>query len=164
MIITFIKIQEISTPNLSYYTVQLQSEALSEFELFDANDFSSHQNEISQIYAVIEEMGLTEAKPYYFVEEGGFEYLPRMSVESINSNGRNDFGIRLYCKFLNPNIVLLFNGGIKTQLNPTNCPNVSVHFKRAKAISNYINKWISLDVLKINYTELEIDQDFDFEI
>lgn len=164
MIITFIKIHEISTPNLSYYTVKLQSEALSEFELFDANDFSGHLDEITRIYAVINEMGLSEAKPYYFVEEGGFEYLPNMSLKSINSNGRDDFGIRLYCKFLSPNIVLLFNGGIKTQQNPANCPNVSIHFKRAKSISNFINKWITLDVLKVNFTKLEIDPDFDFEI
>ena len=84
MIITFIKIQEISTPNLSYYTVQLQSEALSEFELFDANDFSSHQNEISHIYAVIEGMGLTEAKPYYFVEDGGSN-LSGIEVDNTNT-------------------------------------------------------------------------------
>ena len=41
--------------------------------------------------------------------------------------------LRLYCYWVDKNVVVLFNGGIKTSKNAQDCPNVSLHFYNAQS-------------------------------
>jgi hypothetical protein len=41
--------------------------------------------------------------------------------------------LRLYCHWVSKNVVILFNGGIKTSNNAQDCPNVSSHFYNAQS-------------------------------
>jgi hypothetical protein len=40
--------------------------------------------------------------------------------------------LRLYCHWVSKNVVILFNGGVKTARNAQDCPNVSHHFYNAQ--------------------------------
>jgi len=41
--------------------------------------------------------------------------------------------LRLYCHWVSKNVVILFNGGIKTASKAQDCPNVSHHFYNAQS-------------------------------
>lgn len=55
-------------------------------------------------------------------------------------SGKN---VRIYCHWVNERIIILFNGGIKTNNDPTQCKNVSDHFYNAV---NWAGKLKALDI------------------
>jgi hypothetical protein len=141
LVVTFVKIKALSTQKVGFYTVCLNESEISEFEKFDSLDLTSHQQERDIIFSILLQMGLREAKPYYFRFENGAEALPSnkdVPVELLESG--NDFGIRLYCIRLTDNIVILLNGGVKTDIDPKNCNNVKNHFRLAWQLSACINR------------------------
>ena len=141
MIVYFEKLSEISTDKVSFYSPRFIKSSLTEYEKFLQNDFSKHSIELSILTKTIKEMGLRGAKPYYFTkdEKGAFA-LPIVSPEVKKAN-KKDFGIRLYCLFLNESIVVLLNGGIKTVAHsPEKCPNISQFFKDAIKLESKLSK------------------------
>jgi hypothetical protein len=139
--VSFEKIDMLSTGNVGFYTIRLGSASLTEFEKFDDSDFTHHHKELEIIYLILKEMGLRGAEPYYFRPENGAEALPAKRVvplEIIEAN--SDYGIRLYCIRLTKQVVILLNGGIKTNLNPKICPNVKMHFRNAYRLSAAITQ------------------------
>jgi len=166
-----VKIVPLSTPILGYYTVELggvEISKISEFEKFDEQVIKfvhpQHQYEINWLFTVIEKMGLSGAKPYYFKNEGEFEYIPKIPTEVVLAADSEDYGLRLYCIYLSSRIVILLNGGIKTRLNPLDCLNVSVHFKRCKQLALKIKKGIQDGYIVLDNTNLIIDESFYIDI
>ena len=49
-------------------------------------------------------------------------------------------GLRLYCFRVNDSVVFLFNGGVKTQLNAKNCPNVGPYLKQANRLTQQVHQ------------------------
>ncbi len=45
----------------------------------------------------------------------------------------------MYCLRANENVVILFNGDIKTTQYPQDCPNVKLHFKQANQLTKAID-------------------------
>jgi len=164
LIVTIHKINEISTRNVGFYSVKLGSDSETEFHKFYEKEFIQHGDEFNEIEYAIHEMGQREARLYYFKNEGGFEYLPLIGNDQINSNGRNDYGVRLYCKFLSPHIVILFNGDIKTNHKPEQCNNVKDHFRRAKLISKKIDDAFNQGFISYKHVSLEIDPNLEIDI
>ncbi len=162
--VTLHKINEISTHNVGFYSVKLGSASETEFHKFYEKDFIQHEDEFNEIEYAIHEMGQREARSYYFKNEGGFEYLPFIGKEQIISNDRNDYGVRLYCKFLTPHLVILFNGDIKTNHNPEQCNNVKDHFRRAKLISKKIDDAFNQEFIMYKHTFIDFDPNFEIDI
>lgn len=144
------------------YTIKLEDNKLSEFELFDAKSFPDHHSEIEIVYNVLEEMQVRGAKDFYFkTNEGPADALPRVSKEIMDAN-KEDFGIRLYCIRLTDNLLILLNGDIKTHKDPRECGNVKQHFKRAIAIAAKLDK-LCFDK-DIDFTEQGSLDDLQIEI
>ncbi len=143
MIASFVKIDDLSSESVDFYTVILGSNELTEFELFDEKEFPDHENEIEIIYNAIVAMQTKGAKSYYFkTNEGPADALPRVSQEIMDAN-KKDYGVRLYCVRLTDNLVILLNGGIKTQIDPTLCNNVNPHFRRAFKIASKLDNLVN---------------------
>lgn len=157
MRVEFQLIDDLSNGKVLFYTVRLGDAELTEFELFDQNDFSTHKEELELLYVAIEEMSYRGTKKHYFQNEGPAEYMPVVSA-SIKQANKDDFGIRLYCIWLSSSTVILLNGGIKTKHNPKDCPNVNVHFGRALKIAQQIhNKLEVQDLDNLQLKDLELD-------
>lgn len=139
MIVEFTPIIPISTPRVRFYTVKLGGASLSEFEKFDTKEFPEHVEEQQILYQVIKEMGLREAKLFYFKDERSAHALPKVPLRIIKAN-KKDFGLRLYCIHITNQIVILLNGGIKTAQNPLDCANVRNHFKLAVSLAEKIDR------------------------
>lgn len=161
MTVTFVKIDDLSTGFVDFYTIRLGNNQLTEFELFDEKDFPDHEEEIQIIYNVIEAMKTIGARIRYFkTNEGPADALPRVSEEIMDAN-TVDFGIRLYCVRLTDKLVILVNGDIKTKIDPSLCDNVSSHFRRTFKIASKLDRLLKEG--EINFQEpgcldnLEID-------
>ena len=161
MLVVFEKIGDISTEEVTFYSVRLNKNELTEIELFDEYEFPEHSKELEILYNVIDEIKYRGAKSYYFKSEEGANALPRVSQQIINAN-KKDYGLRLYCIRLTDNIVVLLNGNIKTKHNPEECPNVRRHFKNAIKIARKLDKLLREG--EVNYEKPNCLLNLEFEI
>jgi hypothetical protein len=133
---------------VKFFTVRFEDEAVSETDKF-FNQFSSnhlHSNELDKLIAFIENLGENlGADQDFFRHERLAQALPpeRRSMRRYNlleflETERYDF--RLYCLRLSNSVVILFNGGLKTNNNPENCPNVAPHFRNAQIFCKRIEE------------------------
>jgi hypothetical protein len=86
-----------------------------------------------------------------FRNEGTAVALPPNYYRFYDSDGSTDYGLRLYCIWVNEEIVILLNGDRKTVQNPRHCPNVSTYHEMANKIGDAF-----FDSLNI-HNEIEID-------
>ena len=149
MIVEFKKFYELSTGAVDFYSVLLNENELTEFEKFDAKSFPKHEREVTIIYDILKVIKKSKARNYYFKEEKSAHAIPIVPRSIMDAN-KNDFGIRLYCIYLNDNLVILLNGDIKTKKDPTACINVKDHFKRAWLIADKIDKMLADGGLNLN--------------
>ncbi|HMT55071.1 MAG TPA: hypothetical protein PKD16_18745 [Saprospiraceae bacterium] len=126
--VTFATITHITTFKMvTYYSLKFENEEKSLFEKFvETYNHSERHEDFVNINRILGEMGnLSGAKPRYFRSENVAHALPTFEVS--NPKGV----LRLYCSVLSENVVILFNGGIKTTQKAQDCPNVSSHFRLA---------------------------------
>lgn len=69
--------------------------------------------------------------------------------------------LRLYCHRLNPHVVILFSGGLKSASKSQDCPIVRSHFEMANRLTNLIDEAIRAgDINWINeYTDIAYSED-----
>lgn len=137
MTVVFHKIANFPDDVVAWYTVQLPTQMITEFERFDQKDFPEHTEDLQVIYSVIHQMMHRGAKKYFFRNEGPADALPRADMIDPHEN---DFGLRLYCIRLTDQLVVLLNGDIKTEQKPQQCPNVATHFRNAQLIARALDR------------------------
>jgi len=115
-----------------FYTVKFEGSELTEADKF----FEKVENEeeygeyVDNLVKWIKDIGNNRGARYeLFRDERIAVALPPPRQHLRTHNFVKD--LRLYCFWVSPNIVILFNGGIKTKINPVQCPNVSMHFHNA---------------------------------
>lgn len=141
MLVLFELIDDLSEGKVEFYTIKLEGKDVYEFEEFEDKDFPDHKAELYELYNVIDEMRLRGAKKRYFKFEENAHAMPYVSNEIKESN-KKDWGIRLYCIFINEGKVVLLNGDIKTHRNPRMCELVRKHFDLARRIGTILDKAI----------------------
>lgn len=157
-----------------YYSVVLDQDeepietARSLFEHFVEEQTTANPEKLNHILSWLAEIGNKYgAQDNYFRDEqyqGEAMGLPphamdRPPVYTEDSETAPN-NLRLYCHRLNPNVVILFNGAIKTQNKAQECPNVKAPFLQANQLTNIIDQafqerdilWINLDK-DIHYDE-----------
>jgi hypothetical protein len=165
LVVVFKKIDLLSTPLVGFYSVALEGQELTEFEKFDAKDFSDpdHQKQLNIIRGIIQRMGLRMAKPWNFREEEDASALPgKGDVPRKFITKSKDFGIRLYCVRISDSIVILLNGDLKTHQKPKLCDRVRPHFNLAVQLAKKITSSIQLEEIswkgsRLSPLDIEID-------
>ncbi len=137
MLAEIIKIEEISTNNVTFYTIKFDGKSVSEIiDFYNRMEMEeTNIEELNVIDATIEEIGVRKALHRYFArEEQDASALPPYSSNYIE-NLEGDFGIRLYCVVLTEEIVFLLNGDRKkTQSAQNEESNVSRYFYMANSL------------------------------
>jgi hypothetical protein len=166
LVVRFDTIPGLSFRNVQFISAKLGKEPLLEFEKFDEKDFPlpQHITERQIIYTTITKIGERGAKPFFFRHEGPAFALPGKVDQALIESNLNDFGLRLYCGLLRPDLVLLLNGDIKTKHNPDECPNVGPHFRNAVKLVRGLLKAESDDFVRFTRSGIEIDEGFEIEI
>lgn len=71
-----------------------------------------------------------------------------------NVKGTVANNIRLYCHWVNEGVVILFNGGVKTNIDPVLCKNVKPHFLNAQKHIKQL-KEIGIDTTNRKITNID---------
>mgnify|MGYP007089157557 CR=1 FL=1 len=138
----FATIKHINTfRKVSYYSLCLNGEKESMFEKFQHVWLKNekHRKDLLQIVFWIKRMGERDgALERYFRHEGKAHALPPPASFIQGHAGH----LRLYCMVVNPCLVFLFSGDVKTKKHPQDCPNVASHFRDAGRFSKKIEEAI----------------------
>ena len=156
---------------VKYYSVQFEDEEYPEFLRFLAKleDETEYEEDMSNFFEWLEVVGDEEgAKDKFFRPEG---YLSDTSALPPGAGIMKAYGlpvndVRLYCLKLNEQVVILFNGGIKTSKKSQDCPNVKPFFIQANLLSKKINELIANKEIRWNdeYSDIIFDKELRIEL
>lgn len=149
----WIHIEEFFTfRKVTFYTVRfekdLEKEEMSETDKF-FNKFENDTHltrELDKMIAFLKNLGENfGADKDFFRHERRADALPpdqkiMKKYKLLDFLESDEYKLRLYCMRLSDNVVILFNGGLKTDNDPEKCNNVSSHFKNAQIFAKKINE------------------------
>lgn len=137
-------------PLVKFYTVRWDETALSETDKFfqrflETESLQNYREDFDEIVALIRIMGeqVGAAERFFRFEDAAQALPPKSTVyvrQLLVTDGQNT--LRLYCTRLRDNIVVLFNGGIKSSQKVSNSPDLAVKFREAQHFAKKIDKAI----------------------
>lgn len=157
----------VDLPAVTLYTIRFEEISglrhdLTEYEKFIERFENDHT--VSDTYGIISEsiliMGEVGADLDMFRLENRAVALPppgrRLAI--LGHEYRDDFPpLRLYMMRVCDQILILFNGGLKTNRTAQLCPNVSTHFRTANSLCNQIDDRIRSREIVIDGNRLITD-------
>ena len=160
----FVVIEKIEDyDDICYYAVKLIVEGEeepnnNEFEKFILK-FREHENQVvkeeyEDIIAIIDQIGNnSNLLRFLRVENAAFALPPEKGfrIETIEIPANTQ--LRLYCIVVSKNIVIICNGGWKTENRAQDCPNVSGYFRFAEKLAKYLSK--NKDDFQMDEKEME---------
>ncbi len=140
-----VKLDKFTFENVKYYSIRFEDSEFTEFENFLTRMESEHdfEEDVINLFTWLEIIGKKEgAKEKYFRHEGFISDVKALppGAPIMKKHELIVRNVRLYCQRLNEHVVILFNGGIKTDTKAQNCPNVSVYFNQANLMAKQINE------------------------
>lgn len=158
------KLEEFDTDKVTYYSVRFLDKEITEFEEFVLKHAQqpSIQDEWADLMLWMEErLGRRSgALKHLFRHEGKADGLPP-SAQYLDIDYEQN--IRLYCLRISDHVVVLFNGGIKTEHKAQDCPTVKPHFINAQYFAATITKAMSGRDREISLSVDECELEFDGE-
>jgi hypothetical protein len=141
---------------VTYYTVRWDEAEESETEKFFRRFLTdtTHREHFGEIVALLEELGEVKGARQRFFERYADEAseLPpkqRIEVDGIEINYRDNM-LRLFCTRINDNIVVLFNGGVKSSQATQDSPDLEPKFRDAKEFAKRIWKEIQDEMIVVD--------------
>lgn len=140
--------------NVTYYSVQFEDSDRTETDKFFDNliGLDRYREQVDELVWWIEEIGERGAEYDLFRDEQLAFALPPKS-QFLREGDRID--VRLYFHFVSSNVIILFNGGVKTARSVQQCPNVRPHFMNAQI---YIRKLQEIGIETDNNEITNIDE------
>lgn len=166
-------IPQLSGQKARFYSIQIEGKETHEAEdFFERHEGQEHlQEPLNEIWdwigGIAHDIG---ALDIMFRHEGKASALP--PDNSIRKRWRNRVQVRyqesnrlrLYLIRLNEHVVILLNGGEKTDRDPRKCPNVKQYFIQAQAIAKALDEALDIGDITYNPTKTDIIIQPEFEI
>mgnify|MGYP001573498695 CR=1 FL=1 len=160
-----LEVKELSGRKTRFYTIQFEDKPDTEFEDF----LHRHENQeglkeqLDELLVWLDEIAARRgALHWLFRHENKAHALPpKLRLQHLDVKY-----LRLYCLRLNDNVVILFNGGVKTTDKAKNCPNVRTDFNQANRLADAIYQILQSGDIGWNYTktQLVIAPNFELEL
>ncbi len=156
---TFAKLERVEGfpgNRVNFYSIKVENRDRNEFEDFLARHVSNTAvfEQLSFLYKKLENFSLQGVRRHFFRPEGSFHALPPPAKYLDVSFGRKQ--LRLYCLYVSPCIVILFNGGVKTKMKAQECDNVNRYFAEAGGFTKKIDEMIRNREISFNEDRSEI--------
>ena len=156
-------IEEFATfEKVRFYTIRFEDETVSETDKFFAafDDNADMRKELNVLLSFLKQMGDNfGAKADFFRHEGEAEGLPPKAkiAKKYGLLAFVEYNFRLYCMRLSDNVVVLFNGSLKTTYTNQEDPQLMSIFRMAKTFSRRINENMSDRTFNVIGKELIAD-------
>ena len=150
---------------VAFYTVQIEGRELDEF-----SDFRQRMkkelvapSELVEMLAFITNVGDNWGfrQKDFRDEERAHRFLLPIETHSI---ANSKYGLRLYCIVLSPEIVVIMNGGLKTEQNVKNCRNCYQHFLLANRVALSLERAMGDKMIELDGFYIEQEHDFLLEV
>ena len=165
------RLAEFQCRKVKYFSVCFEEAEVNEF--FDflnrMEEMEAMKDELSNLLVWLEKIGEHYgAREQFFRNEAcgaDVKALPpprrQMLLRELEVND-----LRLYCLVLNENVVILFNGGIKskTVIKAQDCPNVGGYFKQANRLAAKIHQLMICGEVQWNRDHTDIIYNDNLEI
>jgi hypothetical protein len=154
---------------VTYYVLHVEGRQRHEFDdfLYRMMQVGRYRIELQKLNSRIDTIGEKfGAFPKFFRHERKAEALPGNDYHyfEVNDEGDEEYGLRLYCLRLTNEVVLLLNGGMKTEYDPENCPNCRKHFRFANQVARAISKDIESGTISIHDKKIRMDDEYYLEL
>lgn len=165
---TFVKLyelNELSGRKTRFYAIHFEGKLENEFVdfLLRHENLESLKEQLDELLAWLDEIAARRgALDWLFRHENRAHALPpKQRLQHLEVNN-----LRLYCMRLNDNVVILFNGGLKTADKAQNCPNVRLYFHQANRLAISIDQCLQSGEIGWNTakTQLIIASNFELEL
>lgn len=166
LVATLLRIERYTNmPKVAYYTIHVQGRPLDEFNFFlkEMRHKMKNRNELGQLLQLINNMGQHWGyhHRYFKKEENGHRFL----FPSDNYTDENSpFGVRLYCKILSPEIIVLTGGCLKTQKKVSQCNNCQPYFELNNRVAIALEKAINNNYIELDGMDILQDEEFELVI
>lgn len=156
-----LKIWDDEYEKITYYSVCWDNNSSLEIDKFidTFNDAqSNYYNDFEQIMDLIADIGDNGIRPNLFRPENAALALPPKNTALLKF-GTYNFSLnrlRLYCFYIE-NIVVLFNGGIKTAQTAQNSPSLSLKFQEANIFAQRLDKAFNDKIIVVNSAKRRIE-------
>ncbi len=165
-----------SYKKVEYYSVCLEHDDFSLFELFLRKHTKENKEKLNHILKWIQVIGdKFGASRFFFRPEAEIAdasalpptginrepaYIEFNSEKGEHENAANN--LRLYCFRVNEHVVFLFNGDIKTRNRAQDCENVRSHFRLANKLTSVIESSFGNEICWNEHkTDIIIEHDFE---
>lgn len=143
---------------VNYYTVRWDNSDLSETDKFfqrfiETKTLQNYRDDFDEIVALIKLMGEQEgAIERFFRFEEAAQAIPPKGIIQVRqlliSDGTNT--LRLFCTRIRNNIVVLFNGGVKSSQKVMDSPDLAPKFRDAQNFAKKIHQALQSKDILIN--------------
>lgn len=168
------RLEDFTFEKVTYYSIRFLRQENDDTEFYDflrrMDQNPEVHEDLGNLILWIEEIG----KNHGAIRERFFRHEARGGEASALPPPRKQMeyheiyveSLRLYCLVANPYVVFLFNGGIKTQDDPMDCPNVRPHFIKANELARKIDDCFHSRDIEWNedQTDIIIHPDLEIEI
>lgn len=163
---TIVEISRLTLKKAHFYTLQLDGKQ-SEYEDFITRMRSSYPYKLPQLLHMIDQIGNNYgAHKRHFKHERNADALPPPYFKFLEDGKEpsSKYGLRLYCAVLSPEVVVLYNGDLKTQDLPNKCPNVARHFNFALRATAQIDAAIVDNFIAVDGMDLLVDDEYELDL
>lgn len=150
-------------PKTAFYTLRIEGGLYTEYANFcyRMKKDKKTKRQLGELNRLLYNIGNKYgAQDEFFKREGRAERLPPPTHRFFDSDGEDDFGIRLYCIKLSEEAVLLLNGDLKLAQRIKDCKNCKPHFDFANAVSDALYYAQQNDEIEIDGRDILVEEDF----
>lgn len=161
MIASLFQVSLFQCEKVSYYTVQVSGRPTSEMvDFYSRMKVNGNEGQLGIIGRRITQIGNLGADKRFFEREALMKGGNLPDFHFLKGNAQTDLCARLYCVRLSDSIVILLNGGCKTEKNIRDCENCRSHYEFAVKISDALKLAEMQGKIGTDGLDLLIDDDF----
>jgi len=169
--VTLLPLESFQYKKVKFYSVQRESQDVTEFEDFlnRMEDIPAVEEDLINLIVWIKEIGQKYgAQKKFFRDEGTYADASALPPpgKTMRLKGIEVRGLRLYCLRANEHVVILFNGGLKTSQKAQDCPNVATYFNQANQLAKVIDQLFQQREITWNesFTDIIFDENLQIEL
>lgn len=164
---TIVKLNRLKLKKVHFYSLKV-NERPDEFSDFITRMEAAYPKKLNQLLQVIQNIGnrYGAIKTIHFKHERNADALPPsyFNFSYFPDEPTSPYGIRLYCAVLSTEVVVLYNGDLKTTHFPNDCPNVARHFHFALKATHEIDKAIREGDMEVSGTDLLLGDGYELDL